>query len=421
MKTALEKTIFVYENWRFDSPTLLGKLYIDNSKNRELYSFEYSDEWLETCGNNYTLDPELSLYKGRQYTRFGDRLFGLFSDSAPDRWGRMLMSRKEAITARNENRRPRALHESDYLLGVNDKSRMGALRFSLQDGGTFISGDESYSVPPWTSLRSLENASLEFENEDTGNEELWLSELLAPGSSLGGARPKANIVSPDGSLWIAKFPSRHDSFNSGAWEKVVHDLAGLCNLNKPESMLEDFPGNGSTFMVKRFDRNLQRRIHFASAMSLLGKTDGASGTDGTSYLEIADFISAYGANPIEDLKEMWMRIVFYMAISNTDDHLRNHGFILTPSGWMLSPLFDVNPNPAGRHLSLNITQYDNYIDLSLAIEVSPYFDIKKNDASKLSEEIIKTVSANWTKIAKRYGLGTKEIEYMRPAFSRVVQ
>ncbi len=412
-----ENTIFVYENWRNENPSLFGRLHIAFIRGQEIYSFEYSDEWLNSFNSAYSIDPNLSLYRGRQYTPIDRKLFGLFADSCPDRWGRSLMKRKEAINARNENRKPRNLTESDFLLGVYDESRMGALRFSQEEGGVFLSSEKNYTTPPWTNLRTLENASIAFETDDSSLEEKWLRELLAPGSSLGGARPKASVQAPDGSLWIAKFPSKHDEYNSGAWEKVVHDLSHLCSLNVPESKLETFSAVGSTFLVKRFDRDGKRRIHFASAMTLLGKADGASAVDGTSYLDLVAYIRAYGTEPRQDLVELWKRIVFNMAVTNTDDHLRNHGFILTPTGWRLSPLFDVNPTPAGDRLSLNVSQYDNTIDLPLAIEVSSYFGLKKDDAKKSSEDIINIIRENWVRLAKNYGLSRNAIEYMRPAFS----
>ena len=412
-----EKTIFVYENWRSEKPSLIGSLHTSFNKGQESFSFEYADEWLSSFESAYSLDPDLSLYRGRQYTPRDMSLFGLFADSCPDRWGRLLMKRKEAIDARKEDRKPRKLTESDFLLGVYDESRMGALRFSLKEGGEFLSNEKAFATPPWISLRTLENASIAFENDDSGLDEKWLNELLAPGSSLGGARPKASVQAPDGSLWIAKFPSKHDEYNSGAWEKVVHELARLCSLNVPESKLETFSKTGSTFLVKRFDRDGKRRIHFASAMTLLGKTDGASGADGTSYLDLASYIRANGAEPKQDLMELWQRIVFNMAVSNTDDHLRNHGFILAPTGWRLSPLFDVNPIPSGDRLSLNVSENDNSIDLSLTMEVAEYFGLTKNEAAKISVNICEIVKKNWTGIAEGYGLSRGAIEYMRPAFS----
>lgn len=413
----VEKNIYVYESWCSDAPSLIGILHASFVRGAEIFSFEYSPEWLSSFQSAYPLDPDLTLYRGRQYAPLDKKMFGLFADSCPDRWGRLLMQRKEAIEARKKERRPRKLTDSDFLLGVYDEYRMGALRFSLEEGGEFVSNEETYSIPPWVSLRVLEHASTAFENDDGELDERLLHELLAPGSSLGGARPKATVIASDGALWIAKFPSKHDESNTGAWEKTVHELARSSGLNVPESKLETFSQNGSTFLVKRFDRAGKRRIHFASAMTLLGKTDGASGADGTSYLDIASFIRANGAEPKNDLKELWKRIVFNMSVSNTDDHLRNHGFLLTQTGWKLSPLFDVNPTPYGERLSLNITELDNTINLKLALEISEYFELSKIEAEINAAEVIKTVQKNWISFAERFGLSRGAIEYMRPAFS----
>ena len=226
------------------------------------------------------------LYKGRQYAPLDKSMFGIFADSCPDRWGRLLMIRREAIIAKKEERKPKRLTDIDFLLGVYDEPRMGGLRFSVTEDGPFLSDDRELATPPWTTLRKLESASLAFEKNEDGMEEKWLKQLLAPGSSLGGARPKASVSAPDGSLWIAKFPSKHDDINVGAWEMVVHDLAVMCGLDVPEAKLEHFSKTGSTFLTKRFDRDGEHRIHFASAMTLLGKNDGASAADGSSYLDI---------------------------------------------------------------------------------------------------------------------------------------
>jgi len=326
-----------------------------------------------------------------------------------------LMNRKEAILAKKEGLKPRALVESDYLLGVFDEARMGALRFSLTEGGPFLAAEKNLPVPPWTSLRSLESASLAFESDENGLEEKWLAQLLAPGSSLGGARPKASVRAPDGALWIAKFPSKHDEWNSGVWEIIVHDLAVKCGLNVPEAKLESFSATGGTFLVKRFDRSGNRRIHFSSAMTLLGKTD--SGSDVVSYLHMASFIKSNGASPKQDLKELWKRIVFNMAVSNTDDHLRNHGFLLTEQGWILSPMYDVNPNIYGNALSLNVDADDNSISFDLAIETAEYYDIDIHTAKKAVEDIKKAVWGNWRILAANYGLSKSAVNYMEPAFA----
>lgn len=411
-----QKTIYVYGDWEGEEPFLIGKLYAGISRGRELFSFEYEDSWLALSKTGLFLDPDLALYKGRQYVPLDKPLFGIFADSCPDRWGRLLMKRREAILAHKEKRKPKLLTESDYLLGVFDESRMGALRFSLEKGGVFLSYDKDLSTPPWMTLRKLESASIAFEEDESGLEEKWLNQLLAPGSSLGGARPKATVQAPDGALWIAKFPSKHDEYNSGAWEMVVHELAKMCGLHVPEAKLETFSGNGGTFLVKRFDREGKKRIHFTSAMTLLGKTDGVSGAEGVGYLDLASFIKSNGAFPKKDLAELWKRIVFSMAVSNTDDHLRNHGFILTSKGWTLSPLYDVNPNIYGEMLSLNVSQTDSLIRFELAIETSEFYGIKKKEAESVVEEIRRVVDRNWSSIAEQFRLSRSAIEYMRPAF-----
>ena len=411
-----EKIIYVYDDFSEDSPRLIGKLYVDVIKGGETYSFAYDADWLTKNKMRVSLDPQLQPFLGRQFST-GKNIFGLFADASPDRWGRVLMNKRERIVAGKEGRKPRKLYDSDYLLGVYDETRMGGIRFKLDQDGAFLSDDKETSAPPWAHLRTLEEASRNFENDENAFTDQWLNQLIKPGSSLGGARPKATVADIEGGLWIAKFPSKNDESDTGAWEKVVHDLARLCGLNVPESKLEKFSKLGSTFLVRRFDRDGTRRIHFASAMTLLGKADGASAADGTSYLDIVSFIKAHGSNPRADLLELWRRIVFNMAVSNTDDHLRNHAFMLDGNGWTLSPLYDVNPVPYGDELSLLVDDEDNKISIELAIQISCRFGIPKDAAEKMAEEILEIVRDNWEELAKKYGLSRGQIEYMRPAFS----
>ena len=414
----MEKIIYVYFDW-YNSPTLLGRLFVDVNRGKEAFSFEYDKKWIQMCeiGDfpNVSLDPDLPLFSGRQYLPLGKKIFGVLSDSCPDRWGRLLMQRREAIVAKQEERKPKSLTESEFLLGVYDETRMGALRFSLDEDGTFLSSDKELAAPPWTKLRTLESASLAFESSGNKDEEKWLKQLLAPGSSLGGARPKASVLAPDASLWIAKFPSKNDEWNTGAWEMVTHALAIKCDLNVPDAKLENFSSQGSTFLVKRFDRNGNKRIHFSSAMTLLGKTDG-EGSEGTSYLDIASFIKSHGASPKRDLNELWKRIVFNMAVSNTDDHLRNHGFILSKNGWILSPLYDVNPNIYGENLSLCVSENDSAISFELALSVAEYFYISSSEAISYVDKVKSTVETEWREIATKYKLSRSAISFMEPAF-----
>ena len=414
--TVNQKTIFVYDDFSTEQPVLMGSLYVNVIKGGESYSFEYDKDWLRKTCLTLTLDPELMPYSGRQYPT-GKNIFGLFADASPDRWGRVLMNKRERILAEKEGRKPSKLYDSDYLLGVYDETRMGGIRFKANQEGPFLSDDKETAAPPWATLRTLEEASRNFENDETGLTEKWLNQLIKPGSSLGGARPKATVVDTKDQLWIAKFPSKNDENDTGAWEMVAHDLAALCGLNVPEAKLEKFSPLGSTFLIKRFDRMGSKRVHFASAMTLLGKTDGASAADGSSYLDIAAFIKSYGAQPKKDLGELWKRIVFNMAVTNTDDHLRNHAFILTDKGWILSPLYDVNPVPYGDELSLNVDEEDNSISIDLAVQTAVRFGISESDAEAQAEEILKIVREDWEKTAAGYGLSRRQIEEMRPAFS----
>lgn len=411
-----QKTIFAYDDFSTDQPVLMGSLYVNVIRGGESYSFEYDKDWLRKTGLTLTLDPELMPYSGRQYP-IGKNIFGLFADASPDRWGRVLMNKRERILAEKEGRKPSKLYDSDYLLGVYDETRMGGIRFKTNPEGPFLSDDKETAAPPWATLRTLEEASRNFENDETGLTEKWLNQLIKPGSSLGGARPKATVVDTKDQLWIAKFPSKNDENDTGAWEMATHDLAALCGLNVPEAKLEKFSPLGSTFLIKRFDRLGSKRVHFASAMTLLGKTDGASAADGSSYLDIAAFIKSYGAQPKKDLIELWKRIVFNMAVTNTDDHLRNHAFILTDKGWILSPLYDVNPVPYGDELSLNVDEEDNSINIDLAVQTAVRFGISKSDAEAQAKGILKIVRDNWEKTAAGYGLTRRQIEEMRPAFS----
>lgn len=409
-----EKTIYVFADFLPFHNELIGTIYLSQIRGKEFCSFEYDHNWLQN--QNMVLNPDLQLYSGRQFITDEKIIFGVFADSCPDRWGRRLMNRREELRARERQEKPKKLLESDYLLGVYDESRMGALRFKTDLDGDFLSNDEEFATPPWTSLRELEQASLAFEADSNPLDTKWLKQLLAPGSSLGGARPKASVLAPDGSLWIAKFPSKHDDFNSGAWEMVVHDLAMLCKLNVPEAKAENFSKLGTTFLVKRFDRIDDQRIHFSSAMTMLGKTDGASAADGSSYLEIASFLKANGGTPKKDLIELWKRIVFSMAVSNTDDHFRNHGFLLTNNGWELSPLYDVNPDIYGEYLSLNVNKNESSIDFDLALRSARYYGVNESEASAFISTIKNTVKNNWESLAKKYRISRNEIIRMAPAF-----
>lgn len=418
MKTD-RREILVYAHWiGFQEPALMGTLYASLSKGKELFSFEYDTAWLK-LKEAATIDPDLQLFSGPQYLHEAKSNFGIFLDSAPDRWGRLLMRRKEAAIARKEDRKPRTLFESDYVLGVFDANRMGALRFKTAANGPFLDDNAQMAAPPWTALRDLEYASLQLERDDAVDDPeyfQWLIMLVAPGSSLGGARPKANVQDTDGSLWIAKFPSGHDDKDIGAWEQLTYKMAILCGIDMAESKIQKFSHHQHTFVTKRFDRAAAgQRIHFASAMTLLGFTDGADHHDGVSYLDIVEFLMKNGSNIDEDLVKLWTRIVFNICVSNTDDHLRNHGFILTQSGWNLSPAYDINPIEGGNGLKLNIDSEDNSLSLALALSVAPYFRLEPDTAQTIINQILEVVSG-WEVLAKQMGISRAEIERMRGCF-----
>jgi len=412
------KDIYVYADWQeLKSPLFMGCLHSQYTRGKEVFSFEFAPEWLKQ-GSALLLDPDLLLYAGRQYSGSVKKAFGIFMDSSPDRWGRQLIRRREAIQARAEMRPLRSLAETDYLLGLHDATRMGALRFKLDKAGEFLSNEMDLPAPPWASLHKLEAACRHYEEDSLPDDEheKWLNMLLAPGSSLGGARPKANIADNDGNLWIAKFPSRSDDTNIGAWEMVTHRLAGMAELSVPECRIEKFSGHGSTFLTKRFDRIEGRRIHFASAMTLLGRSDGDNHDSGCSYLDLAQFIVQHGANPNKDLQELWKRIVFSIAVSNTDDHLRNHGFLLNSQGWILSPAYDINPNPHGSGLSLNVSEDDNSLDFDLALSVASQFRFNQEQATQYIFRVKKTVNS-WNEVAMKINISRREIGEMSAAFS----
>ena len=410
----MNKEIYVYfHNENTGHLLMVGILSAQQVRGREVFSFEFSDEWL----TNYhckLLDPDLQLFKGRQYLPEQKNNFGLFLDSSPDRWGRVLLDRRESLRAKTEKRQRRNLQESDYLLGVFDESRMGALRMKTDPNGDFLDNDPLYSTPPFTSLRELENAVWKLEQDDDADVGSWLQMLLAPGSSLGGARPKANVKDTKGNLWIAKFPSRNDRKDVGAWEALTMSLAKQCNIHVAPFEVRKLNGFYSTFLTKRFDRTENnQRIHFTSAMTMLGYSDGD--TAGCSYMELFEWISANCIDVEDNLAEMWRRIVFNIAVSNCDDHLRNHGFLLTNKGWTLSPAYDLNPQEYGDGLSLNITDNDNSLDYSLALEVAKYAGISTGKAEIFIQHTKETVS-NWRNLANLYNISRDEQEIMAKAF-----
>ena len=420
--TSTKREVHVYADWQdMATPIYMGVLHAERLRGKELFSFEFDKNWLR-APYAQLLDPDLQLYSGIQYLGNQEkRNFGLFHDSSPDRWGRILMRRREAGMARLEKRPEKPLFETDYLLGVYDAHRSGGLRYKLDPDGAFLNDNKEMASPPWTSIRELEQISLRLEEDDSVDDPeymKWLNMLVAPGSSLGGARPKASVVDNKNNLWIAKFPSKYDQADIGGWEIVTHELALAAGVKMSEAKAQKFSAGQHTFLTKRFDRTENgSRIHYASAMTLLGHIDGEDTDDGVSYLELVEFIGTKGAQVKADLEQLWRRIVFSICVSNTDDHLRNHGFMLGNRGWILSPAFDVNPVETGAGLKLNISENDNALDLELAMEVLPYFRIKEIRGKEIIEEVKASVK-NWRTVASKYGISKAEQELKARAFSR---
>ena len=415
--------IGVYADWEgLDGPERIGYLHSRRTRTREIFEFEYDKKALADPSLNFIqLDPEIMLYEGAQYPIPPKDKFGAFSDSCPDRWGRMLMKRRFERDIRDGLcDKDSHLYESDYLLGVHDLYRVGALRYKREDAGEFLDNRIDVAAPPFTEIASLERASRAIE-EDPDNKELmgqkWLRMLIAPGGSLGGARPKASVVDEAGHLYIAKFPSVKDEYDVGGWEMVVNALAVGCGLNVAPAQAHKFASNYHCFMVRRFDRtNAGRRLHFASAMTLTRHQDGEDASTGVSYLELADVLIRHGAQTNTDLKELWSRIVFNILVSNTDDHLRNHGYILIPGkGWRLSEAYDLNPVARSDGLKLNITENDNALDLELAREVAEYFRLGLTEADDIIANFRGIVS-QWRIIAERLRLPGREQELMAETF-----
>jgi serine/threonine-protein kinase HipA len=411
---AERRSVAVCADWvGLGGPTAMGTLHATPSRGKEIFSFEYDGEWLSS-GLYEEIDPVLRHYRGPQFAGEHRDNFGLLLDSSPDRWGRVLMRRREALIARREGRAERKLSELDYLLGVFDGHRMGALRFRIEDG-PFLDDDQELASPPWTSLRELEAASIALERDDAEDDPrygTWLRMLLAPGRSLGGARPKASVIDPKHALWIAKFPSSGDTTDIGAWEGVVHRLARRAGVVVSEGDARRFTGDHHTFLTRRFDRRDGARVHFASAMTLLDRRDG---DEGGSYLELADVLIRSGANAPRDLEELWRRIVFFIMVSNVDDHLRNHGFLLEPRGWALAPAYDMNPVATGDGLTLNISETDNAQDLDLARSVASSFRVKPRRAAQIIDGV-REVVASWRSEAAAFGISRGELDRMASAF-----
>ena len=406
----MEKEILVYVDLQ-GTPHLVGRLWARMRKDRESATFEYDRNWLAHPAR-FSFDPALTLGPGPFHTASDKPLFGAIGDSAPDRWGRVLMRRAERRRAERQREAPRTLREIDFLLMVDDEARLGALRFAVREGGPFLSTDGAAKIPPAIELPRLLSATERVLNDTDTEEDLRL--LLAPGSSLGGARPKASVRDRDGNISIAKFPNKDDEINAVLWEALALRLAGKSGIVTPAwkvKIVADKP----VLLLRRFDRAAGMRFPFLSAMSMLDARDN----EPRSYLEFVDALRRYGASPREDMHALWRRIVFSILISNTDDHLRNHGFLYAGNaGWRLAPAYDLNPVPTDvkpRVLTTAISLDDGTASLGLALDVAEYFELTLKQARQIVREVGAGVTG-WRREAARLGLRKAEIERMASAF-----
>jgi serine/threonine-protein kinase HipA len=406
----MDREAVVYMDYA-SGPVLVGRLWSRVGKGRESASFEYDAGWLARA-DRFALEPSLMLTPGPYHTGADRPMFGAIGDSAPDRWGRMLMRRAQRRAAEREKRAPRTLFEIDFLLLVDDEARAGALRFSNMAGGPFLAEPGKFRIPPIVELNRLLSAAERVIEDREDEEDLRL--LIAPGSSLGGARPKASVRDAKGALAIAKFPHRDDSANVVLWEGVALTLAARAGIKVPEWRIKPVASKAA-LVLARFDRKNGARVPFVSALSMLSAADH----EPRSYLEIAEALRQYGAAPNEDLRHLWRRIVFSVLISNTDDHLRNHGFLYEgPRGWRLSPAYDLNPVPVDvkpRVLSTSIDPDDPSASIDLAFEVADYFGLKDKEARAIAAELGAVVS-RWKQVAEKTGLTRAEIDRMASAF-----
>lgn len=412
------RKIYVYADFDWlKTAVLVGELGYESLRGTDSYSFCYDHNWLRQYSDLY-LSADINNYTGLQFTQPDRDIFGCFGDALPDRWGRLLLNRREQIRAQEEKRPVRKLSSYDYLLGIDDYSRMGGFRFKESPDGEFINCDATLRIPPLTDIQVLVAASMEVEKSEERNllpDKKWLLQLVHPGTSLGGARPKAGVLNEEGELCVAKFPSRNDEYDIGLWEHLSHLLAKEAGVEAAETQAIATGEKYHTLLSKRFDRTTDgRRKHFASAMTLLGLTDGCNAQTGNGYLDIVDFILQHCCDVEANLQQLYRRVAFSIAIGNSDDHFRNHGFLLTPKGWTLSPAYDLNPT-FNDHQSLLINATTNRSDLQLLLASSEEYMIGKEEATHIIEEVKDGVS-QWRSMATRIGIAKREMDLFAQVF-----
>ena len=406
------KRLYVFADFDWlKEPRLIGELSYESLRGSDSYSFSFNDGWLKKHGDLF-LSDDLNNYPGVQYTQPGKDIFGCFSDALPDRWGRTLFLRREQITALEENRPVRRLSSFDFLTGIDVFSRMGGFRFKETEEGDFINVNENQKIPPLADVRDLIAASMEIEKSEEENllpAKKWVAQLVQPGSSLGGARPKASVIGDDGTLYVAKFPSRKDDYDAGLWEHFAHLLAQKAGINAAHTEVLSVGEKYHTLLSRRFDRTTEgRRIHFASAMTLLGLSDGDNATTGHGYLDIVDFILQNCTHVEANLQELYRQVAFNVCIGNSDDHFRNHGFLLTAKGWTLSPAYDMNPT-LNEFQSLLVSSTSNKAELGILLDTCEDYMLNRKIAKKIISEVIEVVKG-WREMATRLGISKREME-----------
>ena len=410
--------IYVYAdfNW-LKKVELVGELSMQSIRGKESYSFEFSKDWLKNYGS-IQLSDDINNYTGIQYCQQNNEIFGCFADSLPDRWGRTLILRREQILAMEEKRPVRRLTEFDFLTGIDDYTRIGGFRYKIDPTGEFINTSNKLQIPPITEIKELVRASNEIELSEEKNtlpQKKWLFQLIQPGTSLGGARPKATIIDENKHLYIAKFPSRNDLYDVGLWEHLSHLLAKESGLNCSESKVIKAGNKYHTLLSKRFDRTADnKRIHYASAMTMLGLKDGCNANTGNGYLDIVNYIIKNCCNVDFNLKELYRRVAFNISIGNSDDHFRNHGFLLTPQGWTLSPAFDINPS-LSKEQSLLINSYTAKSDSNILLDSCEEYMLNHNTAKQIIEEVLKGIS-KWKLLANKINIPQSEQNIFKDRF-----
>ena len=412
------KRLYIYADFDWlKEVELVGELGYESLRGSDSYSFKFADSWIKKY-NAISLSEDLNNYPGIQYTQPNKDIFGCFADALPDRWGRALLLRREQILAQEESRPVRRLSSFDFLTGIDDFSRMGGLRFKEMPDGEFINTDNSLRIPPFTDLRELIAASKEIEKSEEANalpEKRWITQLVQPGSSLGGARPKANVVDTDRSIYVAKFPSLKDDYDAGLWENFCHLLAKNAGINAAETKVLEINDKYHTLLSRRFDRtDAGRRIHFASAMTLLGLNDGDNATTGHGYIDIVDFIISGCTDVDANLRELFRRVAFNICVGNSDDHFRNHGFLLTAKGWTLSPAYDMNPT-LNDHQSLLLNSKTNTADLSILLDSCDEYILTHEVAKGIIDEVVAAVK-DWRGLANKLGIAKREMSLFEGVF-----